>query len=334
MEGVAVNTALPTDANRKLYNAGSDWQKETGFYSTQYREYDPALGRFHAIDIAANYYNSWTPYQYAANNPAFFNDPKGDRVSLMRVLKERNYMVPWDRTELAKDPGGYGVYVEGGWGTRRSIEKNAEYGSPESQPVHSRGRYGYFVTTHMDWYNEEGELTDSYITGVRFEEERDDDNEEQNWWFDKQGEQLFDHWRNGKGKELILNSEEWGDYMSSNSLLERQIFLELYYNDLICRKGDGEVYGVLHGDAATGMGYATGYDLLGGSNSDVGDLIYSGNVTILQDGTYEYELEFIWNDKMDPNHQYTMDTIGASVFPGEPYIVRIKWKTKIKMKPK
>ncbi|MFA0961234.1 hypothetical protein AB9P05_05480 [Roseivirga sp. BDSF3-8] len=30
MEGVAVNTALPTDPNRKLYNAGSDWQKETG----------------------------------------------------------------------------------------------------------------------------------------------------------------------------------------------------------------------------------------------------------------------------------------------------------------
>ncbi|MGB5979571.1 MAG: hypothetical protein WBG62_19305 [Cyclobacteriaceae bacterium] len=29
MEGVAVNTALPTDPNRKLYNAGSDWQKET-----------------------------------------------------------------------------------------------------------------------------------------------------------------------------------------------------------------------------------------------------------------------------------------------------------------
>ncbi|MGB5929636.1 MAG: hypothetical protein WBH03_15755 [Cyclobacteriaceae bacterium] len=29
MEGVAVNTTLPTDPNRKLYNAGSDWQKET-----------------------------------------------------------------------------------------------------------------------------------------------------------------------------------------------------------------------------------------------------------------------------------------------------------------
>ncbi|MFA0961230.1 colicin E3/pyocin S6 family cytotoxin [Roseivirga sp. BDSF3-8] len=145
------------------------------FYSTQYREYDPALGRFHAIDIAANLYNSWTPYQYAANNPAFFNDPKGDRVSLMRVMKERNYVVPWDRTEVAKDPGGYGVYSEGGWGTRESVENNNKY-SPDSQPIHFRGRYGYFVTTHMDWYNEEGELTDSYVTGVRFEEETGGDN--------------------------------------------------------------------------------------------------------------------------------------------------------------
>ncbi|MGB5979576.1 MAG: RHS repeat-associated core domain-containing protein [Cyclobacteriaceae bacterium] len=77
MERVAVNTALPVGPNRKLYNAGSDWQKETGRYSTQYREYDPALGRFHAIDPMASSFATWTPYMYGYNDPVNANDPDG-----------------------------------------------------------------------------------------------------------------------------------------------------------------------------------------------------------------------------------------------------------------
>ncbi|MGB5979573.1 MAG: RHS repeat-associated core domain-containing protein [Cyclobacteriaceae bacterium] len=82
MEGVEVNTVLPVGPNRRLYNAGSDWQKETGgphsvFYSTQYREYDPALGRFHAIDPMASSFATWTPYMYGYNDPVNANDPNG-----------------------------------------------------------------------------------------------------------------------------------------------------------------------------------------------------------------------------------------------------------------
>ncbi|MFA0961222.1 RHS repeat-associated core domain-containing protein [Roseivirga sp. BDSF3-8] len=94
MEGVAVNTALPTDPNRKLYNAGSDWQKETGFYSTQYREYDPALGRFHAIDPLASKFATWTPYMYGYNDPVNANDPDGAQSvrkgSVAEQVQDRN----------------------------------------------------------------------------------------------------------------------------------------------------------------------------------------------------------------------------------------------------
>ncbi len=41
------------------------------------RLYDPALGRFHALDPHAENYLSWTPYNYVANNPILLIDPNG-----------------------------------------------------------------------------------------------------------------------------------------------------------------------------------------------------------------------------------------------------------------
>jgi len=47
---------------------------------TKFRMYDYALGRFTSIDplADANPQESWTPYQYAYNNPIRYNDPYGD----------------------------------------------------------------------------------------------------------------------------------------------------------------------------------------------------------------------------------------------------------------
>ncbi|MGB5979567.1 MAG: RHS repeat-associated core domain-containing protein, partial [Cyclobacteriaceae bacterium] len=107
MEGVAVNTALPVGPNRKLYNAGSDWQKETGFYSTQYREYDPALGRFHAIDPMAGSFATWTPYMHG------YNDPQAARVSVADQMHARNAVGEMVYNMMAADPVG-GAIMSGG----------------------------------------------------------------------------------------------------------------------------------------------------------------------------------------------------------------------------
>ena len=42
-----------------------------------FRNYDPAIGRFHSADPLSGISPDWTPYRFAFNNPAFFNDPTG-----------------------------------------------------------------------------------------------------------------------------------------------------------------------------------------------------------------------------------------------------------------
>ncbi|HMJ47488.1 MAG TPA: T6SS effector amidase Tae4 family protein [Ferruginibacter sp.] len=72
----------PTNPNKKLYNAGSEWQDDidglADYYSTFFREYDPIIGRFNSVDPMAEATNEMTTYAYANNNPIMMNDPMGD----------------------------------------------------------------------------------------------------------------------------------------------------------------------------------------------------------------------------------------------------------------
>ena len=49
-------------------------------YAFQWRDYDPAIGRFNKIDRFSEKYYAVTPYQFSANNPIFFKEINGDSI--------------------------------------------------------------------------------------------------------------------------------------------------------------------------------------------------------------------------------------------------------------
>jgi RHS repeat-associated protein len=86
MPGSLVGWSAPP--NKNPCNGGSEWQNDTkavnagvpNYYQTFYRNYDPALARFVAVDPMAEGAESMGVFQYAGDNPIMGNDPGGDKA--------------------------------------------------------------------------------------------------------------------------------------------------------------------------------------------------------------------------------------------------------------
>jgi len=64
--------------NQFLYDQGTGLTSHTGYYDLFFRNYDPTLARFLQVDPLASSYHNQTPYQYANNDPVYWNDPLGN----------------------------------------------------------------------------------------------------------------------------------------------------------------------------------------------------------------------------------------------------------------
>jgi RHS repeat-associated protein len=91
MPGSLVGWSAPP--NKNLYNGGSEWQNDTkainagvpDYYQTYYRNYDPALARFVAVDPMAEGSESMGVYHYSGDNPIMSNDPDGNKSAALNA---------------------------------------------------------------------------------------------------------------------------------------------------------------------------------------------------------------------------------------------------------
>jgi RHS repeat-associated protein len=67
-----------TTGNNFLGNGGTELNTTSNLYDLHFRNYDPILGRMNQVDPMATKYASLTPYNFAFNDPVYYNDRLGD----------------------------------------------------------------------------------------------------------------------------------------------------------------------------------------------------------------------------------------------------------------
>jgi RHS repeat-associated protein len=114
---------MPANANKKLYNAGSEWQDDVegmaDYYSTFFREYDPVIGRFNGVDPVSESFESWSTYHYSYNNPVNFNDPMGNTAAPTGGYRPERGMDYWMAQQDQITWGGWEEVGGGGGGNSR-----------------------------------------------------------------------------------------------------------------------------------------------------------------------------------------------------------------------
>ena len=128
---------------------------------------------------------------------------------------------------------------------------------------------------------------------------------------DKQGREILWHYLYGNGSTWVCAEGEWGEYMKNNEILKQKVakIVFPYADDL----EEGEIKEI---NIITSMEIDNGEDIIGyqylhGTNADAGGFQIKGNIRKDSNGNVLYDLEYTWNDIIDPNYSYDSDSVKA-----------------------
>jgi len=101
--GYNVNGPLGNAVAQKYKYNGKELENDLALnvYGMDWRQYDPALGRFNTVDKLAELTYSMSPYTFGNNNPILFSDPSGLQG------KPTNYAVDWKGRDKFDKFGNY-----------------------------------------------------------------------------------------------------------------------------------------------------------------------------------------------------------------------------------
>lgn len=162
-------------------------------------------------------------------------------------------------------------------------------------------------------------------------------NREMNFKSDPQGMSILFHYLYGNGVSMIQENGSWSEYLKADNELKERVKNIVYPLGEPLKAGQSielnqayyqpDIF-VANGEAIIGYNYFHGPEV------EAGGFIIEGKISKIDESRVEYDLHYIWNDRMDPNFMYSSDKWKAKVANiitmgnTKPFLVKISWDDK------